>query len=121
MLAINSAALRVVYKGGLNPTSLQELYNIYIFIKIASVSGFLPETFTLRMRKVLWYVLILSISTVAISTVTLLTTGEIHPAQVDLESLQLLAKAGGPNSCASINPMTYCLIILGGGVLSNDQ
>ena len=125
MLAINSAALRVIYKGGLDPTNLQELYNTYVFIKIASISGYLPVTFTLftlhRVRKVSWYLLILSIITVAVSTVTLVTTGEFHPAQVDLESLQLLAKTGGPNSCASMNPMIYCLTAVGGGVLGDSQ
>lgn len=125
MLAINSAALRVIYKGGLDPTNLQELYNTYVFIKIASISGYLPVKFTLftlhRVRKVSWYLLILSITTVAVSTVTLVTTGEFHPAQVDLENLQLLAKTGGPNSCASMNPIIYCLTALGGGVLGDSQ
>lgn len=125
MLAINCAALRVVYKGGLDPTSLQELYNTHVFIRITSISGYLPVTFTLftlhRVRKVSWYLLILSMSTVAVSTVTLFTTGEFHPAQNDFETLQLLARTGGPITCASMNPMTYCLTALGGGVLSGSQ
>lgn len=125
MLAINSAALRVIYKGGLDPTSLQELYNTHVFIKITSISGYLPVTFTLftlhTVHKVSCYLLILSMSTVAISTVTLVTTGEFHPAPNDLENLQLLAKTGGPATCASMNPMTYCLTALGGGVLTGIQ
>lgn len=47
MMAINVAALVNKHRGGLDPKSLQQLYNDYILTRSISISGYLPITLTL--------------------------------------------------------------------------
>lgn len=59
MMATNIAGFVVEKKGGLDPDSLQELYETYIFIKVIAVGGYLPITFTLlnlhMIKELSWY------------------------------------------------------------------
>ena len=75
MLATNIAGLLVQRSGGLEPESIQQLYNTYVFIKVIAIGGFLPITFSLfnlHMIKMLsWYPITLSIATIAVAIATL--------------------------------------------------
>ena len=113
MLATNVAALVVLGTlGGLNPASLQQLYNTYTFMKLVAVSGYLPVTFTLFILHLVdmqsWYLLLLSSLTVALSLSTLLVTGSFNPSQKNLDHLEELASAHGPESCSRRQPGIYC-------------
>ena len=114
MMAINIAALVNKYQGGLEPTSLQQLYNNYILIRSISISGYLPVTFTLLglhiVAIVSWYLLILSTLTVGVSIVTLIDLGKFSPSRSDLDAITSVASAGeGPQSCGGMNLTVYCL------------
>ena len=113
MLAINIAAQINRGRGGWQPTSLQQLFNNYIFIKAISVSGYLPITLTLftlhTVDMVSWYLVILSVLTVAISTATLVDIGNFVPSHDDVGYLSQQAATGGPSECANENILVYCL------------
>jgi len=112
MLAINIAAQVVIRKGGLQPQSLQQIYDTYIFIKVLAISGFLPITFTLftlhLIGMVSWYLMALSFLSVALSIVTLLTIGEFNPSQADMIDLASSYATGGPSSCGNAQPAAFC-------------
>ena len=118
MLAINIAALVNRNSGGFQPNSLQQLYNTYILIKSISISGYLPVTFTLftlhLVDMVSWYLLVLSIVTVLVSTATLFVIGDFRPSQNDLNYLSQQALTGGPETCGSKNLGVYCYSPVGG-------
>ena len=118
MLAINIAALVNRNSGGFQPNSLQQLYNTYILIKSISISGYLPVTFTLftlhLVDMVSWYLLVLSIVTVLVSTATLFVIGDFRPSQNDLNYLSQQALTGGPETCGSKNLGVYCYSPIGG-------
>ena len=112
MLATNIAALVVARRGGLDPQSLQQIYNTFAFLKLIAVNGYLPITFTMLNLHIVgllsWYLILLSVLTVALSIGTLATVGTFSPSQSDMANLASLAKAGGPASCDSTNPGVYC-------------
>lgn len=113
MLATNIASLIVEHSGGLAPESLQQLYNTYIFIKVIAIGGYLPITFTLlnlhMIKHLSWYILSLSIITVAIATTTLtLKNTAFIPTANDFGKITAAASQGGPASCASQNLAPWC-------------
>ena len=112
MLAINAAAQVVIRKGGLQPQSLKQIYNTYIFIKVLAISGFLPITFTLftlhLIDMVSWYLMLLSALSVALSVVTLVTIGGFNPSPADMNDLASSYSTGGPSSCGNVQPAAYC-------------
>lgn len=117
MLAINIAALVNRRRGGFQPDNLQQLYNTYTLIKSICISGYLPVTFTLftlhLVDVVSWYLLVLSVVTVFVSTVTLFVIGTFSPGQDDLNYLGIQASSGGPDSCGSKNLLVYCYETIG--------
>ena len=119
MLAINIAALINRNRGGFQPNNLQTLYNTYVLIKSISISGYLPVTFTLftlhLVDVVSWYLLVLSIITVIVSTATLFAVGSFNPSQDDLNYLSQQALIGGPASCGTQNLAVYCYRPVNGG------
>ena len=112
MLAINIAAQVIRAKGGLEPSSLQQIFNTYSLIQTVAISGFLPITLTLfslhMVDMVSWYLLTLSASTIAVSIATLFTIGNFHPTQDDLSFLASEASKGTFSSCGNHNPFVYC-------------
>ncbi len=114
MVAINVAAQVVIWQGGLQPNSLQQIYNTYVFIKVLAISGYLPITFTLftlhMIGMVSWYLLALSVSSVALSVATLVTIGEFAPSTADLNDLASSFAAGGPESCANVQLGAFCYV-----------
>ncbi len=113
MLATNIASIVVLKNGGLDPSSLQELYNTYVFIKVVAIGGYLPITFTLlnlhMINKISWYPIGLSTATVALAITTLsLSHKSFTPTVEDFGSITSAASQGGPNSCASQNLAAYC-------------
>lgn len=123
MLAINIAAQVNRSKGGLQPRSLQELYNNYILIKAISINGFLPITFNLltihTVGMVSWYLITLSVLTTAISTATLAVIGNFLPSADDLTYLSQHSATGGPAECGNYDILAYCLDF-GGTTITND-
>ena len=117
MLAINIAAQVNKAKGGLQPTSLQQLYNNYILIKAISINGFLPTTFTMftihLVGMLLWYLIILTVLATAISTATLVVVGQFVPSAEDMNYLSQQSAIGGPTDCGGNNLLVYCLNTLG--------
>ena len=116
MLATNVAAIVVVQRGGLDPQSLQQIYNAYIFLKLIAVSGYLPITFTLANLYIVgmlsWYLILLSSLTVILSVATLGTIGVFSPSESDLTNLAILANNDGPQACNGKRPGVYCLQLL---------
>ena len=112
MLAINVAAQIVISQGGLQSQSLQQMYDTYVFIKLLTVSGFLPITFTLftlhLIDMVSWYIMILSTSSVLLSIVTLSTNGDFDPSTAALNDLASSYHTGGPDSCGKVQPAAFC-------------
>ena len=114
MMAINIAALVNKYQGGLEPTSLQQLYNNYILIRSISISGYLPVTFTLLglhiVAMVSWYLLILSTLTVGVSIVTLIDLGKFSPGPSDLVAIASAASDYQDlGNCGGKKLTVYCL------------
>ena len=112
MLATNTAALVVLRKGGLDPQSLQQIYNTYVFLKLIAVNGYLPITFTLSNLHIVgllsWYLILLSSLTVTLSIATLAAVGKFSPSQSDIVNLDKVAASGGPQECDNMRPYTYC-------------
>ena len=113
MLATNIAGLIVERSGGLEPDSLQILYNTYVFIKVIAIGGFLPITFTLlnlhMIKKLSWYPLTLSIVTIAVA-ITTLKSGSISftPTIDDFGFISDRATQSGPRSCALQTLSAFC-------------
>lgn len=114
MLAVNIAAQFVLRRGGVQARSLQQLYNTYVFIKVLAISGYLPVTFTLftlhLIGMVSWYLLSLSICSVALSVATLAAIGNFNPSQANLKDLASVYVSGGPESCGYFQPGAYCYV-----------
>lgn len=112
MLATNIASLIIQHRGGFVPTSLQQLYNTYIFIKVIAIGGFLPITFTLltlrMLRKMSWLMLTLSIASVGVSIANLFTKLDFSPSEEDLAHVRDASNHGGPKSCGENNPIAWC-------------
>ena len=113
MLAINIAAQVSKHRGNFQPSSLQQLYNNNNLIQAIAVSGYLPITFTLltlhSVRMVSWYLLNLSILTVAFSVATSFDIGTFAPSPADIEYLAGQASLGGTSACGGKNLRVYCL------------
>ncbi|KAL8922118.1 MAG: hypothetical protein Q9172_003692 [Xanthocarpia lactea] len=112
MLATNIAALVVIGRGGLDPQSLQQIYNTWIFLKVIALNGFLPITFTLTNLYVVgmssWYMTLTSCLTVMFSVATFATVGKFDPSASDMEDLKIVAASGGPVECDYRKPGVYC-------------
>lgn len=112
MLATNVAALVVTKRGGLDPQSLQQIYNSWIFLRVVAVNGFLPTTFTLANLHLVgmlsWYLILLSGLTVALSIATLAVVGKFNPSQDEMNNLFKIAASGGPAECDGMNPGVFC-------------
>lgn len=118
MMAINIAALVNKHRGGLDPESLQQLYNNYILTRSISISGYLPVTLTLLglhiVAMVSWYLLILSILTVGVAIITLADLGRFSPSPSDLSSIASVASENKSlDSCGGMNLTVYCLQKIG--------
>ena len=114
VLAINIAAQVDRAKGGLQPQSLQQLYNTWVLIKSISIGGYLPVTFTLftlhLVDLVSWYLLSLTICTVAVSIATLVTIGNFNPSDADISYLSQVSSTNGPTACGERTPGAWCYI-----------
>ena len=101
-------------KGGLQPESLQQLYNTWVLIKSISIGGYLPVTFTLftlhLVDLVSWYLLSLTICTVAVSIATLITIGNFNPSDADISYLSKASSTNGPAACGERTPGAWCYI-----------
>lgn len=114
VLAINIAAQVDRAKGGLQPQSLQQLYNTWVLIKSISIGGYLPVTFTLftlhLVDLVSWYLLSLTICTVAVSIATLITIGNFNPSDADISYISQASSTNGPAACGERTPGAWCYI-----------
>ena len=114
VLAINIAAQVDRAKGGLDPQSLQQLYNTWVLIKSISIGGYLPVTFTLftlhLVDVVSWYLLSLTICTASVSIATLVTIGNFNPSDADIESVSRAFNTNGTTACGGLSPGAWCYI-----------
>ena len=112
VLAINIAAQVDRTRGGLEPQSLQELYNTWILIKTVSIGGYLPVTFTLftlhLVDLVSWYLLSLTICAVSVSIATLVAIGNFKPSDADISSVSRAYSTQGPAACGQHTPGAWC-------------
>lgn len=116
MLATNAAGLIVEASGGLEPDSLQQLYNTYVFIKVIAIGGYLPITFTLlnlhMIKQLSWYPITLSITTIAVAITTLkLGNSAFTPTVEDFDSITSTTTQGGPLSCGLQNLAPLCFSV----------
>ena len=113
MLAINIAAQVSKHRGNNSPNNLQELYNNNSLIKAISVSGYLPVTFTLltlhNVGMVSWYLIVLSVLTVAFSVATSVDIGAFAPSPADIAYLETQSHINGTEACGNRNLLVYCL------------
>ena len=116
MLSIEVAAQIVVKQGSLNQgtTTLQGLFNNYSLIGSISISGLLPITFTLLSLYTAeihsWYLIILSICTVAMSVATLFGIGDFNISPSDMGKLASATSTMYPK-CGIRDPTTFCLVL----------
>ncbi|KAM0797758.1 hypothetical protein BDR22DRAFT_432152 [Usnea florida] len=108
MLATNIASLIAEKSGGLDPMSLQQLYNTYVLIKVVAIGGYLPITFTLlnlhMIKKLSWYLLTLSTVTIAVAIATLKSgSSTFAPTPEDFSRIEDAAAIPGPSSCGDQN------------------
>ncbi|KAM0805755.1 hypothetical protein BDR22DRAFT_303494 [Usnea florida] len=109
MLATNIASLI----GGIDSSTIQELYNTYVFIKVIAIGGYLPITFTLlnlhMIKQLSWYIITLSVVTIAVATSTVVSKNtQFMPSSADLEPIVSSTSSGGPSSCHSQNLVLWC-------------
>lgn len=114
VLAINIAAQVDRAKGGLEPQSLQQLYNTWVLIKSVSIGGYLPVTFTVftlhLVDLVSWYLLSLTIITASVSIATLITVGNFDPSDADISSVKLASSTNGTTACGGHIPGAWCYV-----------
>ena len=113
MLATNIASLVAEKSGGLEPTSLQQLYNTYVLIKVIAIGGYLPITFSLLnlhiIKRLSWYLLTLSIVTIAVATTTLKSgSSTFAPTPEDFSQIKDAAALLRPSSCRYQNLVPWC-------------
>ncbi|KAL8653268.1 MAG: hypothetical protein Q9210_002195 [Variospora velana] len=117
MLATNIAALVVTRRGGLEPQSLQQIYNTWIFLKAVAINGFLPVTFTMTnlylVGMLSWYTTLMSSLTIASSIVTYITVGQFSPSPFEMKYLASIADSGGPQECDFKQPGVYYYLTIG--------
>lgn len=111
-MATNIAAIVVRTRGGLNPQSLQTIYENTRFITTIALNGILPITFTMFNLHLIdmmdWYLVVLSCLTIALSILTLVLFGRFTVTESDREYLGQIASQGGPLACGGIQPQVYC-------------
>ena len=112
VLAINIAAQVDRTKGGLEPQSLQQLYNAWVLIQTVSIGGYLPVTFTIftlhLVDLVSWYLLSLTICTASVSIATLVTIGNFKPSDADIQSVSQASSTNGTIDCGGLVPGAWC-------------
>ena len=112
VLAINIAAQVDRAKGGLEPQSLQQLYNTWVLIQTVSIGGYLPVTFTIftlhLVDLVSWYLLSLTVCTASVSIATLVTLGNFKPSDADIKSVRLASSTNGTMACGGRVPGAWC-------------
>ena len=113
MIATNIAALITSQRGNSDPSSLQQVYNNWVFTKIAMISGFLPVSFALLILHLAglssWYLITLSTFSSVLSTVTLGVLGKFSMRHNDYTALQSSASAEGAEDCGNFQPYLWCL------------
>lgn len=111
-MATNIGAMVVGMRGGLDPQSLQGLYENYKFIDVIAQNGILPITFTMFNLHLFdmmdWYLVVLSCLTILLSIITLILSGHFVISQSDIQNLGQLASQGGPDTCGGLKPQVYC-------------
>ena len=112
MMATNVAALAVIGRGGLDPQSLQQIYNSWVFLKLISINGFLPITFTLTNLHMVgmlsWYLNILSSLTIILSVATFVAVGKFNPSESEMKNLEQAAASDGPKERNYKRPGVFC-------------
>lgn len=112
VLAINIAAQVDRHKGGLEPQSLQQLYNTWVLIQTVSIGGYLPVTFTIftlhLVDLVSWYLLLLTICTTSVSIATSFNSGNFNPSDADISSVSLASSINGTIACGGRVPGAWC-------------
>ena len=112
VLAINIAAQVDRHKGGLEPQSLQQLYNTWVLIQTVSIGGYLPVTFTIftlhLVDLVSWYLLLLTICTASVSIATSVNSGNFNPSDADIRSVSLASSTNGTIACGGRVPGAWC-------------
>lgn len=125
MAATSIAALITTVRGTSDPESLQKVYNNYVFIKISTISGFLPVSFTLFLLHLAnltsWYLIMLSSCSIILSIVTLGNLGTFKVTQSDFATLENLLSTGGPSECGGFRPHYWCLQVLGDQLSPGDS
>ena len=129
MLAVQIAAMVTISLGQLQPTSLQQLYNNWVVVRVVSISGVLPVTFILlclqSIGKRSWYLIILSAVTVGVSAGTFSMTGSFSPSKNDMAYLAELPPPTPLSTipdCGGHDPTLYCLErYLDGSELGSDS
>ncbi|KAI9793171.1 MAG: hypothetical protein M1833_000811 [Piccolia ochrophora] len=109
MMAIQTASIVGTKRGGLEAETLQEIYVNYKFLNILSVGGFAPSAFVLFELWMVdyksWYMLFLTVWTMALSTATLFLAAGFP---VVPDTLRPRNDIRYPN-CGAISPVSYCL------------
>lgn len=111
-IAINIAAIKVMIRGGLDPNSLEQIYNNYVFLKLIAISGFLPVTFTLFTLYIIndtfWYLIVLSGASIVFAIATLGALGSFSPTKSDIKALEDFYGKGDSPPCGGKQPWAYC-------------
>lgn len=111
MLAIGSAGQIVLRQRSLEDGSLQSLMN-YCLVGLISLNGILSITLTLLCLHTVgmhsWYLLLLSICTVVLSTVTLSMSGRFALSLQDLSKIRDSTNSKYP-MCGNKDPSIFCL------------
>ena len=98
--------------GGLDPQSLQALYENYRFIEVIALNGILPITFTMFNLHLIdmmhLYLVVLSCLTILLSIITLIISSRFAVTDSDIQHLGQVASQGGPSSCGGLKPQIYC-------------
>lgn len=113
MLATNIAGLIIEKNGGLEPDSIQQLYNTYVFIKVIAIGGFLPITFSLlnlhMIRMLSWYPIALSIATITVAIATLKSGHtSFTPIAEDFDSIASQVSQSSLASCGLQKVSALC-------------
>ena len=110
MMAIQIAALITIGAGIGDARSLQQLFVTRVVLTTIAVSGMLPITFILLCLQSAgdrsWYMLILSICTVAVSVATFYRTQGFSVTPDDIASIR--STVGPLDQCGNRDPSAFC-------------
>ena len=114
-IALNIAAIKIFKRGGLDPQTLEQIYDNWLFVQNIAISGYLPITFTLLnlnlLHKISWYLVFLSCVSIALSIGTIgVLGGNFRPTPKDLAKLQDVFNKPGPAECQFKQPSAYCYV-----------